>query len=63
MSTSKKYINLNTMLQQDKISRDYFFSLPNYVQDQINTRGSNVNSLSSLQDYAENLLRGKQKSR
>ena len=58
MSTSKKHINLSTLIQEDKISRDYFYSLPDYVQSQINTRADNVNSLSSLQDYAENLLRG-----
>ena len=55
---SKKYPNLETLLQTDAYSSNYFTSLPDYVQDQIRSRGDNINSLDSLQDYAENLLRG-----
>ena len=53
-----KYPNLDELIKNDSEANQYFFSLPDYVRDQINTRSENVNSLASLQDYAENLLRG-----
>ena len=55
---AKKYISLNELLVAEKPAKEYYESLPDYVQDQISWRGSAVNSLDSLQDYAENLLRG-----
>ena len=54
----QKYDSLNTLLLSDKEANQYFYSLPSYVQDQIASRSSNVNSYESLRDYAENLLRG-----
>ena len=53
-----KYNNMYTLLENDTEARQYFENLPDYVRTQINTRADNVNSLESLQDYAENLLRG-----
>ncbi len=53
-----KYNNMYTLLENDTEARQYFENLPDYVRAQINTRADNVNSLESLQDYAENLLRG-----
>ena len=54
----KKYKSLNSLIADDNGAKQYFLSLPNYVRDQIASRGYNVNSMESLQDYAENLLRG-----
>lgn len=55
---SKKYSDLYALIDSEPDANRYFNSLPVYVKDQIETRASGVNSLSSLQDYAENLLRG-----
>ena len=52
------YPNLNEVLKNDKEANEYFNSLPDYVKEQISSRGDGVNSLASLKDYAENLLRG-----
>ena len=56
--TNAKYGTLQQLLQSEPSAKEFYFSLPDYVQDQIASRGDNVNSLASLQDYAENLLRG-----
>jgi len=53
-----KYPDLTALLQSDSRAQRYFNALPDYVQDQINTRPGNVNSFDSLRDYAENLTRG-----
>lgn len=55
-----KYKSLDELIQNDSSAKQYFTSLPQHVQEQIHQRSSNVNSLESLQDYAENLLRGDQ---
>ena len=55
---TKKYPDLETLIQDDPEAKQYFIMLPDYVKDQIKQRSHNVNSLASLQDYAENLLRG-----
>lgn len=54
----KKYSGLTELINQDAEANQYFSSLPDYVREQISSRGDGVNSLASLQDYAENLLRG-----
>lgn len=53
----RKYHDMYELLNQDQRAKRYFDQLPDYVRDQISTRAGNVNSLASLQDYAENLLR------
>ena len=53
-----KYPNMYQLLESDAVARRYFDDLPDYVRDQIRTRADNVNSIDSLRDYAENLLRG-----
>jgi len=53
-----KYNNLTDLISQDGEASSYFNSLPDYVREMISSRGDNVNSVASLQDYAENLLRG-----
>ena len=55
---AKKYQNLDLLLAQDTEAMGYYNKLPDYVRDHIATRSESVNSLDSLQDYAENLLRG-----
>lgn len=55
---SEKFNSLYTLIEQDHEANRYFMSLPDYVKDQISQRAYNVNSLASLRDYAENLLRG-----
>lgn len=54
----QKYPNMYALMEQEKQAKEYYNSLPDYVRDQISTRADNVNSFASLQDYAENLLRG-----
>jgi hypothetical protein len=54
----KKYSSLGALLQQDAEAKSYYENLPDYVREAIQSRGHNVNSFASLQDYAENLLRG-----
>ncbi len=54
----KHYPDLHALLRDDPQAKDYFSGLPDYVREQIFTRAENVNSFSSLQDYAENLTRG-----
>lgn len=53
-----KYENLQKLMESDAEAERYFQSLPDYVREQISQRSGNVNSLESLRDYAENLLRG-----
>lgn len=53
-----KYSDLDALLQNEPEAKQYFDKLPDYVRDQICTRPQSVNSLASLQDYAENLTRG-----
>ena len=53
-----KYTDMYALFEGDAEARSYFEDLPDYVREQIKTRAGNVNSLASLQDYAENLLRG-----
>ena len=53
-----KYPDLQVLLADAPEAKQYFDTLPDYVKDQIRTRPQGVNSFESLQDYAENLLRG-----
>ena len=52
------YPDLQSLLSSDGAAREYYDKLPDYVRDMISSRADSVNSLASLQDYAENLLRG-----
>ena len=54
----KQYPNLDGLLKQDTGAKAYWDGLPDYIREQIETRGDNVQSLESLKNYAENLLRG-----
>ena len=53
-----KYNNLDELILREPEAKQYFAVLPDYVKEHIRQRGNNVSSLASLQDYAENLLRG-----
>ena len=55
---AKKHSGLGSLIKQNSDAKNYFESLPDYVQESIAQRGDNVNSIESLRDYAENLLRG-----
>lgn len=55
---AQKYRDMYELFKSDPQAKQYFDKLPDYVRDQISTRADGVNSLASLQDYAENLLRG-----
>jgi len=52
------YQDLHELINNEKEANDYYYRLPSYVRDHIQTRAHNVNSLESLKDYAENLLAG-----
>ena len=53
-----EYKSLNEMLNQNSDVKKIFDGLPDYVRDQIASRGDSVNTVEGLRDYAENLLRG-----
>ena len=50
--------NLFELIRQSPEARRYYEALPTYVREQMGQRADNINSLASLQDYAENLTRG-----
>ena len=55
---SNKYNDLYSLIDTEAKARKYYDSLPEYVKDQISQNAYGVNSIESLKDYAENLLRG-----
>lgn len=55
---NKKYSGLNQLIAEDPEAKRYYQNLPDFVRNQIRQREQNINSLDSLRDYAENLLRG-----
>lgn len=54
----QKYNGLDSLIQQNQDAARYYASLPDYVKNSISQRSSHINSIESLRDYAENLLRG-----
>lgn len=54
----QKYSGLDSLLAGDHRAAQYWDSLPDYVKSSISQRKSHINSMDSLADYAENLLRG-----
>ena len=54
----QKYNDLTDLIRAETMAHKYFYSLPSYVREHIETRADNVNSFESLKDYAENLLAG-----
>ncbi len=54
----QKYSGLDSLLAENHSAAQYWDSLPDYVKSSICQRKSHINSMDSLQDYAENLLRG-----
>ena len=54
----KQYPDLFVLLRSEPEARQYYETLPAYVQDQISARADGVNSFASLKDYAQNLTRG-----
>ncbi|MFA9380508.1 MAG: hypothetical protein ACERKO_05555 [Acetanaerobacterium sp.] len=49
---------LEQLLAQDKKLEQFFYSLPDYVQETIRERGNNINTVDALYGYAENYTRG-----
>ncbi len=49
---------LDQLLLQDKNLQNFFFSLPDYVQETIRQRASNMNEADDVYAYAENYTRG-----
>ena len=58
MECRKKYQNLDALLAGDKKAKALFDQIPQYAKDQIMARGESVNSVESLSDYIDNVLRG-----
>jgi len=54
----KKYPDLNALLKADPEAAALFAEIPQYARDQIMERAENVNSVESLSDYIDNILRG-----
>lgn len=52
-----KYTDLNAMLHSDTEARQYFSSLPEYLQDHISSRAESINTLSHLRAYGHKLPR------
>lgn len=52
------YHDLYQMIQQSSKAKEYYESLPQYVQEAMAPRADSINSFDSLRDYAENLTRG-----
>lgn len=55
---SKKYRDLDALLAADKKAKALFDKIPQYAKDQIMARAESVNSVESLSDYIDNILRG-----
>ena len=49
---------LGELLSADMSAKEYFMSLPDYVQGMIQQRNDNVRTADTLHRYAENLLAG-----
>ncbi len=52
------YAGLNDLLSQNRQAKDYFLSLPDYIQGMIQQRTDRIHSEDTLRRYAENLLAG-----
>lgn len=54
----KEYQGLGDMLKNDPQVFSYYTSLPKYVRSMIAMRSDDVCSFETLQNYADNLLKG-----
>lgn len=55
---SKKYDSLYSLVEYDRAAREYFSSLPDYVQEAAASRSDNICSMDSLQGYVDSFLAG-----
>ena len=53
-----KYNNFHSLLFENAGARQYYNDLPRNVRDQINAGSDNINSLGTLADYSERILKG-----
>lgn len=49
-----KYKNLDSLIESNKVSRKYFFTLPTSVQLELSLRGQMIHSEGDLHAYARN---------
>lgn len=54
----KRFKDLNDLISNCGTAKDFFNSLPDYVQSSICQRSGNVCSEEELRNYADNLLKG-----
>lgn len=54
----KEYNGLGDMLKHNPEAFSYYTGLPKYVRSMIAMRSDNVCSFETLQNYADNLLKG-----
>ena len=54
----KEYQGLGEMLKNDPAIFDYYTGLPKYVRSMIAMRSDSIHTFETLQNYADNLLRG-----
>ena len=53
-----KYLDLNALLRSESETKCSYDALLDYAKEQVNTRLAGVNSLASMEDYAENFTQG-----
>lgn len=59
MSNNRPYFEgLNNLISQDAKAKEYFMSMPDYIQGMIIQRGQNIHNADELIRYGENLLAG-----
>ena len=56
--SSRSCKDLGSLLSANDTAKEYFMSLPDYVQGMIQQRSDNVHTVDELRGYAENLLAG-----
>lgn len=58
MASEKRVASLFDLLENNHRAKEYFMSLPDYVQGMIQQRSNNVHTEKELHTYANNLLAG-----
>lgn len=59
--SNKKYSNVNDLISEDKKAKEYFMTLPDYIQGEVNLHSDSIHSLNELQNYAENIVSRRRK--
>jgi len=53
-----EYADLQAMIFQDGNARQYYNELPEYIRDELSSRGDDLTTFDSLKRHAETLLEG-----